>query len=288
MMKTTWKPRWLVLICVALACGGGGDGSGGAGGAGGSGGGDGTGGSGGGPGPDTSSGGTGGNPGAPDGGGDPDAGSGPGPAATYYPLKVGNWWKYRVTSPVDLPWEKLVTAERAEPVGGDGPNATREAIRMITRKGLGDMTINWQGRVDHPDGPIWVRYRETAYAASTMMVNVEDWWSPHRLRFDERAAHTAPGASFQESYTEYKRYGTTGLPTMSPTVTDWLVDAVDETVVVQLPGAPARTYPACIRVSHSLSTPGARKQFWFCRGIGKVKETGGQTEELIDHQVVWP
>jgi hypothetical protein len=58
--------------------------------------------------------------------------------------------------------------------------------------------------------------------------------------------------------------------------------------VVQPPNAPARTYTGCVQVSHSLATPGARKSFWFCRGIGKVKETGGQTEELIDHKVAWP
>jgi hypothetical protein len=210
-----------------------------------------------------------------------------GAALTYYPLKVGNWWRYRITSPFEAPWEKLVTAERMEPVGGDGPSAATPAIRMVTRKGPSDMTINWQGWVDEPDGRVWVRYRETGYSASTGMVNVEDWWDPHRLRFDERAGRLQAGARYQETYVEYKR-DRGGLPVMTPVSTSWEVEAAGETVVVPIPGAAARSYPDCVRVSHSLGTPGARKQFWFCRGVGKVKETGGQTEELVDHLVVWP
>jgi hypothetical protein len=217
----------------------------------------------------------------------PPADAGADATATYYPLKVGNWWKYRVTSAFEAPWEKLVTAERMETVGGDGPSAARPAVRVLTRKGPTDMTINWQGWVDGPDGRLWVRYRETGYSASTMQVNVEDWWEPHRIRFDERAGHLQAGARYQESYLEYKR-DRGGLPVMTSVSTNWEVEAAGETVVVPVPGAANRTYEGCVRVSHSLATPGASKKFWFCRGVGKVKETGGQTEELIDHQVAWP
>jgi hypothetical protein len=43
-----------------------------------------------------------------------------------------------------------------------------------------------------------------------------------------------------------------------------------------------------MQVRHSNAFGTAWKSFWFCRGVGKVKEVGDQIEELIEHQVTWP
>ena len=53
----------------------------------------------------------------------------------------------------------------------------------------------------------------------------------------------------------------------------WKVEAVDESVTV-----PAGTFSA-LRVRKTTSGA-ADKTFWFAKGVGKLKETGEQTEEL--------
>jgi hypothetical protein len=51
--------------------------------------------------------------------------------------------------------------------------------------------------------------------------------------------------------------------------------AVDEPVTV-----PAGTFN-CLRVRRRASQQdGSDKTYWFAKGVGKVKEVGGQTEEL--------
>lgn len=203
----------------------------------------------------------------------------------YYPLKVGNSWTYRVTAPLEAPWMKVVTAERTELVGGTGPNKDKMAIRMVTKKGASDMTVNWQGPVMMGGTTIWVRYREVGYRAGTTMVNVEDWWEPYRLRLDE--SKTMMGQKWTETMKEYSKPAV-GMTTVSTQNINWEVKAVNTTVTVMPPMGAAKMYSNCIQVSHSTAGGASVKNFWFCRGIGKVKETGGQTEELIDHKVVWP
>jgi hypothetical protein len=46
---------------------------------------------------------------------------------------------------------------------------------------------------------------------------------------------------------------------------------------------PAGTFHALILQKAGSSVA---KTYWFVRGVGKVKETGGQTEELVEYHVV--
>ncbi len=188
-----------------------------------------------------------------------------------YPWKLGNSWTYRTTEDGEVS-SKVTTLASEEMVGGTGPNATKMAFKVVTKKGSTDQTISWQAL----EGERVVRYREQSFKASTGELELEEYWEPSKLHFDMSAAHTAAEAAWVEEYKETK------LPVAEASSTDterdaWSVDGVDQLVTV-----PAGTFRALIVRKAGGSN---LKSYWYVPGIGKVKETGGQTEELESYQV---
>jgi hypothetical protein len=92
---------------------------------------------------------------------------------------------------------------------------------------------------------------------------------PYRLKLDESVAHTMPGAQWSETFTE-----TSGTTSKSKTE-QWRVVSAAESITVI-----AGSYSA-LHVERT-SSGGAVQDYWYVRGVGKVKETGGaQIEELM-------
>jgi hypothetical protein len=191
----------------------------------------------------------------------------------YLELTTGATWAYRVTDASNVRTDKTQTVGPFEDVGGD--KAGTMAFRLTTTKGaLGNgLTISWQ----EDTGSGVIRHREQDMSGSTQS---DEIYAPFRTRIDETPAHTATGAAWQENYTE--TVTVTGLPPMMiAKVEDWSVIAVDEVVSV-----PAGTFCALHvhRESMAGGIDGSVKDYWFARGVGKVKETGvNQTEELASY-----
>jgi hypothetical protein len=179
------------------------------------------------------------------------------PLKPLLPWKEGNTWTYRIVENGEY-IKKVQTVGPLEPVGL-GPNADTLANKVITKKGEMDQTISWQALV----GDAVVRYREQSYSKSTGELELEEYWEPFKLRVDSSPERRKVGATWLEVYQETKVVPG-GEPETFERRERWLVDAVDEEVTV----------PA-----------GSQKRYWFVPGIGKVKETGGQTEELEDYKV---
>lgn len=188
------------------------------------------------------------------------------------PWKAGNRWTYRVTEDGEVS-EKETTVGELEPVGGTGPNRDVLANKVVTRKGSSDKTVSWQA----VSGARLVRYREQSFQENTDTVETEEYWEPSKLHVDEAPEHVVVGASWLESYEETQQDA--GEQPSTETVREqWTVIADDEVVTV-----PAGTFRALVlRKSGTSKT----KTYWFVRGIGKVKETGGQTEELVSYEVM--
>jgi hypothetical protein len=222
---------------------------------------------------------------------------------SYFPLKVGDTWSYQVilTGSTMPPSFKMVTIEAMEPVGGTGPNAAKLAFRHNTCKsGLTpdsckmpssptnkiDKTLGWVAVVTTPTGATDVNYREQGFKPSNLVTPVDETsWDPYRLRIDEVAAHVVNGAKYAETFREIKQAANGGPMSSTMQTINWSVDGVDQVVTVMPPSGAAKVYSGCIKVSHSIGTASA-KSFWYCRGVGKVKEVGTQTEELIDYKLV--
>jgi len=190
------------------------------------------------------------------------------PSGALLPWKVGNKWTYTVTE-ANLVSQKVTTIEPLEPVGGTGPNAAKMANKVVTKKGVMDQTISWQALV----GDKVIRYREQSYSATTGMLELEEFWDPYKLHIDGTAEHMVfTGKPWVETYTETKiAIGTQ--PATAMTMDAWQVLSECETVQVL-----DNTWNALKVIK---TGGGGTKTYWYVPGVGKVKETGAQTEELV-------
>ena len=191
------------------------------------------------------------------------------PPGALLPWKTGNSWTYRVTDDGEIS-TKVTTIGDLEAVGGTGPHQAEMAYKVVTKKGVDgtDQTISWQNLT----GDKVIRYREQSFSASSGMLELEEHWDPYKLHIDGSAEHTVTGASWIERYSETK-LPVGGAPTTNEQRDPWSCDVSNESVTV-----PAGTFDAVIvRKAGSSSL----KTYWYVPGVGKVKETGGQIEELL-------
>jgi hypothetical protein len=183
------------------------------------------------------------------------------------PWSTGNTWTYRTTLD-GVASTKVTTVGDMEPVGGSGPNQDVMALKVVTSKADGtDTTESWQADV----GDKVVRYRERAYHANSTDLELEEHWDPYKLHVDGSPEHLVAAASWLETYEETK-LPVGGSPVTATARDRWFVDVESEEVTV-----PAGTFDAVVL----RKVGGSEKRYWYVRGIGKVKETGGQVEELV-------
>lgn len=213
-----------------------------------------------------------------DGGAAPAAGGGGGAPPALEPLlpwNVGNRWTYRITKNGVVTKKTTVVGE-VELVGGTGPNADLMAHHVSTDKGVKDHTESWQARsLSEPDRV--VRFREQAFSAATGKLQSEVFYDPEKLHVDSTPEHTVAGATWLEEYAETTL--AVGLSPVSHDVSErWRVIADGETLEV-----PAGTFDGVI---HLRKVGNSTKDYWYLRGVGKLKETGTQTEELTDYTLV--
>jgi hypothetical protein len=193
-------------------------------------------------------------------------------AGSYLPWAEGYTWTYRVTNNGEVS-TKVVTIHAEEKVGGTGPHKDDLAFRVVTSKGDADQTISWQVFEDERV----LRYREQSFHETTGALEQDEHWDPYKLHFDGTDEHTEEGATWLESYEETK-IAASGKPDEVSTERDrWIVDSHSEKVTV-----PAGTFDAVVVQKAGGSDV---KTYWYVRGVGKVKETGGQTEELVSYEV---
>jgi hypothetical protein len=205
-----------------------------------------------------------------------DAGSRDAQVANSKPLlpwKVGNSWTYRVTGGGVVSM-KVTEIGAEEIVGGNGPHKTEMAFKVTTAKMDGtDKSISWQQAVD---GKV-LRYREQSFSKATGELTLEEHWDPFKLHIDGTAKHTVAAVTWLEQYEETKLPAGSAATTASQS-DRWTVQSADEAVTV-----PAGTFKHAIVITKAGGSN--LKTYWYVRGIGKIKETGGQTEELVSYQI---
>ncbi len=213
-------------------------------------------------------------------GSDLDTGDGDVATGSLLPWKAGNVWKYRVTDPsTGVVTSKTTTVYALEAIPG-WKDAAARANRVETRKGTDetDKTVSWQG--PDPVAPERIlRYREESYGATTQLLQLAEYWEPPRIHIDGTEANTKDKAEFPITYRETKLpNGDVALAVPHDVTELWTVMSVSDTV--QIEGA---VYENTLQIRKS--SGGSSKYYWYARGVGKVKETGGQTEELISYTV---
>jgi hypothetical protein len=195
-------------------------------------------------------------------------------AGEMLPWKTGNSWTYQVNDEGVMS-PKITTIGDQEPVGGTGPNKDVMAYKVVTKKSQMDQTVSWQG----PMGDSIVRFREQSFSASTGVLELEEHWDPHKLHIDGSTAHKVTGATWLEIFQETKLQVMLS-PQMHEAHDRWTILSACESVTV-----PAGTFTA-VHIQKVSATGGSAKTYWYVPGIGKVKESGGQLEELVTYSLV--
>lgn len=184
------------------------------------------------------------------------------------PLAVGNRWTFRITDSAGIVSEKTQEVLEAT-MAPDG----RPAFVMLTRRALDKGTRSVQ-LVD--EGRLLRASEQTLQGDAV----INDYiFEPYGLRIDSSVVTL--GATYTDQHDKHQVDGVgTILQTESKAHT-FRVEAVDE--VVQVPAGDF----TCIRVSRQREGS-ADKIYWYAPGVGKVREIGGQTEELESYSVEQP
>ena len=190
------------------------------------------------------------------------------PGMRYQPLSTGAVWSYKLTDPGTLAtaMNKLTTVMAPRDVGG--VHAGTMAFLLHIEQLVGSKDV-YQGF----DGDLDVRYKSIFYdQAGTMTATDVD--QPYRLKLDETAAHTTAGAQWSETFSETTT-PVGGVTTTKSKTEQWRVVSASEPLTVS-----AGSYTT-LHVQRT-SSGGSVQDYWYVRGVGKVKETGGgQDEELM-------
>lgn len=189
------------------------------------------------------------------------------------PLKVGASWTFSVTPAGGGASEtKTSSVEALEDVGDLKAGIT--AFRVRTEK-LDGATVSWQE--DLCDKV--VRHREQSFDLGDVLLS-DQIFQPSKLRVDETSAHTTMGATWIDAYSEIEEDPVTGDVVTTEKSESWTVEAAAESVTV-----PAGTFTAIKLRRTSDVVGGSDKTYWFAPGVGKVKETGDQIEELTEYTI---
>ena len=204
-----------------------------------------------------------------DGGGGADGGTPADPCGfgvdDYLPYEAGFTWSYRVT---DLGTGARETKEqRIDP--GTVHEEFGEVVEQVTSKANGE-TVSLLRK----EGDRVLRFQQEDFdtAGTLERTTVYD---PAQIRIDESSERTTAGATWQESYTEIVTEPALP-PVETATLDDWEVVADDVEC-----DSPLGTF-RCLHLRRTRTQGGvAVKDFFFARGVGKVREAGSsQLEEL--------
>lgn len=184
------------------------------------------------------------------------------------PLVVGASWTYAISEPMVPARNKTSTIEAFEDVGGR--KAGTMGYRQKTEK-LDGVTVSWsEDRCTSV-----VRHRERSYDLQNVELS-DQYYQPSKLRVDE--TRTTAGAQWTMSYTELEVNPATQMTIVVTKDEMWSVVAASEMVTV-----PAGTFSTVHY--HKLTSGAAEKDYWYAAGVGKIKETGEQTEELTAYTI---
>lgn len=185
---------------------------------------------------------------------------------SLFPLAVGNKWTYRVTE------SDGTTNTKIQSVTKTATTSFGPGFQLKTARNNDEI---YSVQVISADGKL-LRLREESYENGTLKERLV--FSPSSLRVD--TSITSAGATYESTHEErtLSLLNDTVLGTLNKTQR-FFIEASDEAVTV-----PAGTYRA-VRVRRE-TVGSVQKTFWYVFGVGKVKETGGQTEELEKVELV--
>jgi hypothetical protein len=240
-------------------------------------------------------------------------GSGGAGTGSYFPTSGGSQWSYHRHGGLDLTdsgdlvpdddtWENLTVEEvdyqgEAAFLFQDSPNRQGEVTKnWLLEKG--DVVLRaHKEEFDEDDLDTEILVVDYYLGIAVSEVPDIDYYEDGFKRFDERWLDQAPGWAEIVAYNRKATLDLTGtegnLNKETVRVHQFEVEAVGETVTVA-----AGTFDGCLKIKRErMREPGSNatdnerfgdvKRYWFCPGVGKVKEQevndDPRTEELLYH-----
>lgn len=189
----------------------------------------------------------------------------PGPSGenNLAPLATGARWTYRITDPLrDAPFEKTVDVVGPQQV----PGSTQSAILVVDT----EPTQEERGWLVEKDGFV-LRAREEDRQAGLLVRTTT--WSPAAPK--TLSASAPVGSVYEATVLEHEEHAD-GTFTEKNQTYRFTVVAKDVQVTV-----PAGTF-TCLKVSRvRLDKAGTDRTYWLAPDVGKVREEGERTEELV-------
>lgn len=190
----------------------------------------------------------------------------PGDGALY-PLEVGNRWTFRITDS-----SGGVSTKTQEITGTTMTSGGVMAYVTLTRRAEDKGTRSVQGY----DGERMVRYSEQTLMGDSVIFDYR--FEPPALRI--HSGEREVGATYSDTHDKLKLDVNGDVLEVEPKTHTFTVEAVE---TIQVPAGDFE----CVRIARS-SSAGTDKVYWYAPGVGKVKEIGGQTEELESVEIVRP
>ncbi|WP_242346866.1 hypothetical protein [Anaeromyxobacter terrae] len=181
------------------------------------------------------------------------------------PLATGARWSYRVTDPLlDAPFEKTVEVVGPQQV----PGSTESAVLVVDT----EPTQEERGWLVEKDGFV-LRAREEDRKAGLLVRTTT--WSPSAPK--TLSASAPVGSVYEATVLEHEEHAD-GTFTEKNQTYRFTVIAKDVQVTV-----PAGTF-TCLQVARvRLDKVGSDRTYWLAPNVGKVREEGERTEELVQY-----
>ena len=196
------------------------------------------------------------------------------PSTRNFPWQIGSEWTYRYTRPNSTVTGRKRTIAGMEDVGP--PHTGTLALKVHVELYSGTKDI-WEAYV----GDLDVSYKTRFYDANGVL-RYDRYEDPYRLKLDESPPHTVTGATWTETFSETDIVPGQQPSTRMPPIT-WKVVSDAEPITVV-----AGTFTALHveRIDMSM-TPPEVVDYWYAKGVGRLKETGtGEIEELESYTLV--
>ncbi len=176
------------------------------------------------------------------------------------PMGLGHHWTYRVTSS-----DGQVTVKE-QTVTGTVASSRGTAFVVLTEKrnskGTRAVQVVEEGRL--------LRLSEETLEGTLVEARLQ--FEPYDLRIDSSKINL--GDTYEDAHQENVLDASGNILETLPIRQVFTVEATGELVSV-----PAGTFE-CVKIRRK-DEDGGEKLFWYAPGLGKVKEAGGQTEELV-------
>jgi hypothetical protein len=184
-----------------------------------------------------------------------------------WPLVPGSRWVYRIDDPARGEFQKVVTVHGEEEI----PETTSRGVRVHSAQPHLEER-SWQLLADG----VALRVREEDRKGG-QLVRVMTW-SPAVMK--SLSAHVEPGWTREEAVREVERDGTGAVVKERDKTFGWTLEAIEPITT------PAGTFPEAYRLRrHRAEKDDWERLYWLVPGVGKVREEGPRTEELLEYVV---